>query len=91
MSSDIDRQAAIAAMIAPLLEQIEQLQAEQREQAQPLAQASAGLNELAEQVATLRGQPLLFDHRTVDTERFAYGAQYCNAGRAPDATTARLG
>jgi chromosome segregation ATPase len=75
MSSSIDLRAEIATAIAPLVERIEQLCAEQQEQARLLAQAAARLDELTERVAILRGQALLFDQRTEDTERFAYGAR----------------
>lgn len=75
MSSSVDLRAEIATVVKPLIERIEQLWVEQQEHARLLAQAAARLDEITEHAAILRGQALLFDHRTEDTERYAYGAR----------------
>jgi hypothetical protein len=70
-----DLQAVVVAALAPLAARIEQLFVEQQEQADTLAQLTARLDEIAEQVALLRGQALLLDRRTEDTARLTYGAR----------------
>ena len=74
-NSSIDLHSEIAAVIGPLTERIDRILVEQQSQAAVLAQATARLDELAEQVATLRGQALWFEHRSEDAERYAYGAR----------------
>jgi hypothetical protein len=72
MSNDTaDLHAIIAAAIAPLICQIEQLFAEQQEYAQSLAQTTARLDELTQHVKDLRGQQIWFEHRAEGAERAA--------------------
>ncbi len=76
MSDDsTDLQAVIAAAIAPLAASIDRLFAEQQEHARLLAQAAARLDELVQHVTALQGQALWCEHRTEDSERYAYGAR----------------
>jgi chromosome segregation ATPase len=72
---DTDLHTVVAAAIAPLAARIDQLFTEQQEHIHLLAQTTARLDELAQHVAGLRGDALLFDHRTEDARRYADGAR----------------
>ena len=70
-----DVHSVIAGAVAPLIERIDRVSAEQQAHARQLAQASARLDELAQQMTALQGQALWFEHRAEDAERYASGAR----------------
>jgi chromosome segregation ATPase len=76
MSDDsADLEVIVALAIAPLAARIDQLFAEQHEHAGLLAQMSARLDELAQQVTDLRGQAIWFEHRAEGAESHARNAR----------------
>jgi chromosome segregation ATPase len=76
MSDDsADLHAVVAAAIAPLAARIDHLFAIQQEHIQSLAQTTARLDELAQQVTDLRGQAIWFEHRAEGAESYARNAR----------------
>jgi hypothetical protein len=76
MSDDCaDLHAVVAAAIAPLAARIDHLFAIQQEYIQSLAQTTARLDELAQQVTDLRGQVIWFEHRAEGAESYARNAR----------------
>jgi chromosome segregation ATPase len=67
----VDLYGVVAATIAPLAARIDQLFAIQQEYVQLLAQTTARLDELAQEVADSRGQTIWFEHRAEGAERAA--------------------
>ena len=63
--------AIVAAAIAPIAAQIEQLFVQQQEYVQSLAQTNARLDELAQHITDMRGNTSWFEHRAEGAERAA--------------------
>ncbi|MEO7912628.1 MAG: hypothetical protein ABIV47_23510 [Roseiflexaceae bacterium] len=66
-----DLRTIVAAEIGPLTARIDQLFAQQQQHAQSLAQAATRLDQLAQELADLRGQRIWFEHRAEGAERAA--------------------